>query len=293
MIGTKEAKRIVGSEADKSKACNIMRGSEVWNTFKAAQKSANVYNSSWRKLKSGENKSGLLRQIRESFWPMEEKQKNVKRVQTRASSKKFNTDDEKASWIATEIEDANKKIEPFNTKWFPSGWLTFAYLGYPSGLNRQEFTCFNPPQREEVESQMKKAYEDLGQTGNKYCLSICYSLFLSLISDIDINLGNKTTRRKSRDTSSMSTPLTASGDDKSTVSRGSRVININVADDVDATRMKVNATREITLKSAIQNFERDPVRFSSEIEKARDALDAHYMDMINEYAPVRKMARFE
>lgn len=140
---------------------------------------------------------------------------------------------------------------------------------------------------------MKKAYEDLGQTGNKYFLSICYSLFLSLISDIDINLGNKTTRRKSRDTSSKSTPLTASGDDKSTVSRGSRVININVADDVDATRMKVNSTREITLKSAVQNFERDPVRFSSEIEKARDALDAHYMDMINENAPVRKMARFE
>jgi hypothetical protein len=50
------------------------------------------------------------------------------------------------------------------------------------------------------------------------------------------------TRRKSRDSPSMSTPLTASGDDKSTVSRGSRVININVADNVDAARMKVNAT---------------------------------------------------
>ena len=78
-----------------------MRGFEVWSTFKAAQKSTNVYNSSWRKLKSGENKSGLLRQIRESFWPVEEKQKNVKRVHTRASSKKFNNDEEKASWIAT------------------------------------------------------------------------------------------------------------------------------------------------------------------------------------------------
>jgi hypothetical protein len=111
---------------------------------------------------------------------MEEKQKKMKRVQIRASFKKFNTDEEKESWIATEIEDANKIIEPFNTKWFPSGWLTFAYLGYSSGLNRQEFTCFNPPQLEEVESQMKKAYEDLGQTGNKYSLSMCYSLSFSL-----------------------------------------------------------------------------------------------------------------
>ena len=73
-LGTKEARRIIGSEADKSKACNILRESEAWNTFKAAQKSANVYNSSWRKLKSGENKSGLLRQIRESLWPIEKKQ---------------------------------------------------------------------------------------------------------------------------------------------------------------------------------------------------------------------------
>ena len=113
-LGTKEARRTVGSEADKSKACNILRGSEVWNTFKAAQKSANVYNSSWRKLKSGENKSGLLRQIRESLWPIEEKQKNIKRVQTRASSKKFNSDEEKVTWIATEIDDANKKIELFS-----------------------------------------------------------------------------------------------------------------------------------------------------------------------------------
>jgi hypothetical protein len=150
-----------------------MRGFEVWSTFKAAQKSTNVYNSSWRNLKSGENKSGLLRQIRE--WPVEEKQKNVKRVHTRASSKKFNNDEEKASWIATEMEDANNKIEPFNAKWFPSGWLAFAYLGYPSGLKRQDFTCFNPPQREEVQSQMKKVYEDLGLTGT-LSLSLCHFL---------------------------------------------------------------------------------------------------------------------
>lgn len=91
----------------------------------------------------------------------------------------------------------------------------------------------------------------------------------------------------------MSTPLTASGDDKSTVSRESRVIHINLADDVDTTRIKVNTTRETTLKSAILNFERDPVRFSAQIEKARDALDAHYMEMINDYAPVSKIARFE
>jgi hypothetical protein len=36
------------------------------------------------------------------------------------------------------MEDANNKIEPFNAKWFSSGWLAFAYLGYPSRLNRQE-----------------------------------------------------------------------------------------------------------------------------------------------------------
>jgi hypothetical protein len=110
---------------------------------------------------------------------------------------------------------------------------------------------------------------------------------------VSINPGNKATRRKSRDASSMSTPLTVSGDDKNTASRGSRVININLADDVDATRIKMNTTRETTLKSAILNFERDPVKFSAEIEKAREALDAHYMEMINDYAPVRKIARFE
>jgi hypothetical protein len=66
-MGTKEAKRILGSETEKIKANIIMRGSEIWTTFKAAQKSCNVYNSSWRKLKSGENKSGLLNQIRPSL----------------------------------------------------------------------------------------------------------------------------------------------------------------------------------------------------------------------------------
>ena len=83
-LATKEARKIVGTEADRGKANSLMRGSEIWTTFKAAQKSANTYNSSWRKLKSGENKSGLLTQIRESLWPREEKQKNIKRIQTRS-----------------------------------------------------------------------------------------------------------------------------------------------------------------------------------------------------------------
>ena len=87
----------------------------------------------------------------------------------------------------------------------------------------------------------------------------------------------------------MSTPSIGSSDNKGTVSRESRVIHINLADDVDTTRIKVNTTRETTLKSAIENFERDLVRFASQIEKARDALDAHYMEMIDDYAPVRKI----
>ena len=49
-LGTKEAKRIVGSEQDKNIANSIMRGLEIWTTFEAAQKSADVYNTSWRKL---------------------------------------------------------------------------------------------------------------------------------------------------------------------------------------------------------------------------------------------------
>ena len=43
-LGTKEAKRILGSESYKIKANNILRGSEIWTTFKAAQKSAIVLN---------------------------------------------------------------------------------------------------------------------------------------------------------------------------------------------------------------------------------------------------------
>ena len=164
-LSTKEARRILGKVQDKLRANNIMRGLEIWTTFKAAQKSANVYNSSWRKLKSGENKSGLLKQIRESIWPGEEKQKNVKRVQAKALQKKIDNEAEKATWIAKEIEEANKNPEPFNPKWFPTGWISFCYLGYPSELNRQEFTCFNPPQKEEVVLQLNKAYEELGVTG--------------------------------------------------------------------------------------------------------------------------------
>ena len=91
----------------------------------------------------------------------------------------------------------------------------------------------------------------------------------------------------------MSTPSIGSSENKGSVSRESRVIHINLADDVDTTRIKVNTTRETTLKSAIENFERDPGRFASQIEKARDALDAHYMEMIDDYAPVRKIGRFE
>jgi hypothetical protein len=71
-----------------------MRGSEIWTTFKVAQKSCNVYNSKLRKLKSGENKSGLLNKIRESLWPIEEKQKNIKRIQTRALGQKFKNSEE-------------------------------------------------------------------------------------------------------------------------------------------------------------------------------------------------------
>lgn len=59
------------------------------------------------------------------------------------------------------------------------------------------------------------------------------------------------------------------------------------------TRMKVNSTKENTLKSAISNFERDPVKFKLQIEKAQEALDAHYMEMINAYEPVNKLTRFE
>ena len=116
---TKEAKRIVGGESDKGRANSIMRGNEIWNTFKAAQKSANVYNSSWRKLKSGENKSGLLSQIRESLWPREERKKNIKRIHTRALARKFDNDEAKSAWITSETNEANRNIDAFNPKWFP------------------------------------------------------------------------------------------------------------------------------------------------------------------------------
>ena len=160
-----------------------MRGSEIWTTFKAAQKSANVFNSSWRKLNFGENKSGLLTQTREGLWPGEEKLKNIKRIQTRSLGRKFDNDEDKALWITTETEDANKEIKPFYHKWFPSGWLSFVYLGYQSGLNRQEFTCFNPSQKEEVATEMKEAYEELGMTGTKLCfmLSGCFNVLTAIL----------------------------------------------------------------------------------------------------------------
>ena len=164
-LATKEARKIIGAESYIGRGNSLMRGNEIWNTFKAAQKSANIYNSSWGKLKSGENKSGLLYQIRESLWPREERQKNIKRIQTRALSKKFDNDEAKAAWITSETDAANRNIAAFNPKWFPSGWLAFVYLGYPSGCCRLEFTCFNPPQKEEVAIEMKKAYEELGKTG--------------------------------------------------------------------------------------------------------------------------------
>ena len=67
---------------------------------------------------------------------------------------------------------------------------------------------------------MRMAYEELGKTGNK------------------------ATRRKSRDMSSMSTPLSVNGDEKSASSRGrsgSEVIKIKMGEDHDITRMKENS----------------------------------------------------
>ena len=119
---------------------------------------------------------------------------------------------------------------------------------------------------------MRMAYEELGKTGNK------------------------ATRRKSRDMSSMSTPLSANGDEKSTSSRGrsgSEVIKIKMGEDHDITRMKENSVRENTLKGAIKNFERDTVKFKIQIEQAQAALDEYYMEMISGYGPVNKLTRFE
>ena len=53
---------------------------------------------------------------------MEEKQKNIKRVLTRALGQKFKKNEEKTNWIAKETEDANQKKNDFNPKWFPVGW---------------------------------------------------------------------------------------------------------------------------------------------------------------------------
>ena len=57
--------------------------------------------------------------------------------------------------------------------------------------------------------------------------------------------------------------------------------------------MKMNETRETTLQKAISNFGKDKIKCKDEIEKAQNALDAHYLNMINEYEPLPKIARFE
>ena len=87
-----------------------------------------------------------------------------------------------------------------------------------------------------------------------------------------------------------STPLSASTYHNS---HNSRVLNVNFADDADTARMKMNETRETTLQRAISNFGRDKIKYKDEIEKAQNALDAHYLNMINEYEPLPKIARFE
>ena len=87
-----------------------------------------------------------------------------------------------------------------------------------------------------------------------------------------------------------STPLSASTYKNSYTSR---VLNVNFADDADTAKMKKNETRENTLKRAISNFERDKIKYKDQIETAQNALDAHYLDMINEYEPLPKIARYE
>ena len=120
------------------------------------------------------------------------------------------------------------------------------------------------------------------------CL-ICRLSFKRLIVECKL-LGNKATRRNARDTPVTSTPLSASTYKNSNTSR---VLNVNFADDADTARMKKNETRENTLKRAISNFERDKIKYKDQIETAQKALDEHYLDMINEYAPLPKIARFD
>jgi hypothetical protein len=156
--------------------------------------------------------------LRESLWPIEEKQKNIKRINTRALGQKFNNSEEKANWISKETEEANQKTNDFNPRWFPVGWLSFVYLGYPSGLNRDDCTCFNPPQKEETDTEMRKAYEELWKTGH----SVLYFFLLIFVNlkGVRYCTDNYVEYQEIKLLEeSLETPISADGDEKSTSSR--------------------------------------------------------------------------